>query len=65
MNGKKNISQTSLSKSFCVALCVLHQLLIQPYYGLIEILDYVKQSLIEWVSMINYKLGIEQPEWVI
>ena len=58
---KKNISQTSLSKSFCV----LHQLLIQPYYGLIEILDYDKQSLIEWVSMINYLLGIEQPGWVI
>ena len=62
---KKIISQTSLSKSFCVALCVLHQLLIQPYYGFIKILDYVKQSLIEWVSIINYLLGKEQPGWVI
>ena len=40
-------SQTFLSKSFCVTLCVLHQLLIQPQYSYIDILDYAKQSFLE------------------
>ena len=61
--------QTSLSKYFCVALCVLHhQLLIQPLYGFIhvvDILDYAKQSFLEWVSIINDLLGKVQLEWVL
>ena len=30
VKGKNVLSQTSLSKSFCIALYVLHQLFIQP-----------------------------------
>ena len=43
VNGKK-------SKSFCVALYVLHQLLIESQYGF---MDYSKQFFLDWVTMIN------------
>ena len=62
---RKNFSETSLPISFCVALYVLHQLLIQPEYGYKDILDYVKQSFLELVSMINDLLCKVQPGWVI
>ena len=62
---EKNFSERSLPKSFCVALYVLHQLIIQPLYGFKGILDYVEQSFLEWVSTINDLLGKVQPEWVI
>ena len=61
----KNFSETSLPKSFWVALHVLHQLLILPQYGFKDILDYEKQSFLEWVSMIIDLLGRVQPGWVI
>ena len=40
----------------CIALYVLHQLLIQPF-GFIDILDYAKLSCFEWISIINDLLG--------
>ena len=61
---RKIFSETSLPKSFCVALDVLHPLLIQPY-GFNDILDYVKQYFLEWVSMFNDLLGKVQLGWVI
>ena len=62
---EKVFSQTSLPKSFSVALCVLHQFLIQQQYGFIDILGYAKQSFLEWVSMINDLLGKVQQGWAI
>ena len=56
--------QASLSKSFCVALCLRHQLFIQPS-GFIGILDYAEQSFLEWVCIINDPLGKVQPGGVI
>ena len=53
VNGKHFFSLLSLSKSICVALCVLYKPLIQPLNGFIDILDYAKQPILEWVSMIN------------
>ena len=54
-----------MPQSFCVALYVLYQVLIQPYFGFEDIRDYVKQSFHEWVSIITDLLGNVQPEWVI
>ena len=54
-----------MPQSFCVALYVLHQVLIQLYNGFKDILDYVKQSFLERVSIINDLLGKVQTEWVI
>ena len=51
-----------MPQSFCVALYVLHQVLIQPYNGFKDILDYVKQSFLEWVSIINDLLGKVQTD---
>ena len=61
MSIKKDFGETSLPKFFCVALYVLHQLLIQPQYGFKDILDYVKQFFLNRVSMINDLLGKVQP----
>ena len=62
---RKVFKEIYLPKSFFVALYVLHQLLIQPLYGLKDILDYVKQSFFEWVSIINDLLGKVQLGWII
>ena len=40
---------------------MLHHIIIQPYYGFKDILDYLEQSSLEWVSMINDLLGKVQP----
>ena len=55
----------NLMMSFCIALCVLLSFSYNHHSGFIDILDCAKQTILEWVSMINDLLGKVQPGWVI